>query len=360
MKRGLWFTALGLYFVLSILRSTKAVMLEYDEDNSTSSASMTVSVHSGEDSDSDSWQSTENTFSTESWCGLGGRGWAGSVDATVECVNATFTIASLAHSRCFLPQLLEYSSIFGVHFGSECLSWPVCDWWPTWPEWPGGAFSSTIDATGTMYWRILPSKWNENERIGMPIILNFGFSVSFDYSCTNVTYETGVHRLQVSVGSETLGPYKSIKCSSPSQEGIPSMEEDSTSLGTFPEQPLKACALIGDTIMLSYHLKADIHTDDPGHQSTFYDLFGPPGMTFFVFGQEPPITDVWFKIVDAKMISPNELGIGIMVMFPEDLPPGMSTESEILGHNKWKGYREGVRCYRVDNTRGVERSRKDC
>jgi pimeloyl-ACP methyl ester carboxylesterase len=307
MKRGLWFIALGTYLVLSTSRSTKAVILEYDEACSTSSVSMRVSTYAGEKSDSNSWQ-----YSGTGWKIYQYTGWEKSIYASCYSLapEAISSVYVISHARSFFtPQVRfrpgggGYQTVFRVDFLERCdchvhntsNSSPI----------PAG-FSSTLDGTGTLYWKILPS--DNQQEMGMPVIVWFGFYHIVDYSCGNVIFETGVDNWTVNVGQEMLGPYESI-------------HRDKCSFVETPIQCLKkTCALIGDTITLSYHLKADVRTDDPSDSSGFGYNFEPGGTINFFINILEPRTNAWFKIVDAKMISPNELGIGIMVMFPENLP----------------------------------------
>jgi len=169
-------------------------------------------------------------------------------------------------------------------------------------------FSNTIELNETKCFKLLPVAGSE-EKIGMPVTLKFFFPYMFDVSvgepkpdARNVTVEV-VCNLELSIGEKKFGPYKLMYncCPNNLSTTIPD-----------PYVPITVTTALGDVIKYSLSFTGNHKTFNPMIES---DSRGHGAIGILM---KMDVADIGFEIIDANMVSPNELGLAIRVWYPEE------------------------------------------
>lgn len=248
-------------FVLFSSSTVEAVKLEFDDVKSTGSVLMSVSVSAGPNSDSNRYQASgifHNKAISTSTSGSGA--WA-TAQSSVDC-NA-FSV----YPPPWCPDI--YSTVFEFVFDQDCAGNPYYyeDGQGNWITVPA-AFSSNLEATGSIFWRLLPSE--EDEDPNLPLIVRFGyFSPSVGSTSWNASYEMGIYDDRFGVEPNLCGPYHLI------------MRRPSGNSSNFPQQPdndpnFLAVAHYADYFKLSYQINVNGSTISSSTFSGYRDsIYGP-------------------------------------------------------------------------------------
>lgn len=255
MKASMWLPVLSGFVVLLSSGSAQGVKIEFDNASSTGSVSIAVSVYAGASPDSDA-------------CEYGGTSYSNGVSAyaSYEEASAIATSSVVSSPSDAYPEPggdpLDQAAILDLRFYQNCQATPY-------GTIPAG-FSSTLDVTGTGYWKIVPS--SQDETIGMPIVVAFAGIHSVGATTSNdVTYEMGIYEEEFGIEPDIFGPYECI---------LRRPGTDSINLPDYPN--LDVAAHIGDTIMLSYHIQVNGYTSGP-YQYSAYGQSDAPSIRFAYF-----------------------------------------------------------------------------
>jgi peptidoglycan/xylan/chitin deacetylase (PgdA/CDA1 family) len=139
--------------------------------------------------------------------------------------------------------------------------------WPNDSE--NAEFSCTIEAHGTLYWKLVPS--TQEETVGMPVTVAFSFPYEvIDPVPTAGPSENVVsdaeYKWEVGVGAKAFCPYHLTYHCCPANWNTDAPD---------PCEGINVCASIGDTIKVSLDFRATAHTLDPAMQS----FSGGPAIT---------------------------------------------------------------------------------
>ena len=214
------------------LSSAEAVKIEFDETNSTGSVSMSITVNAGEDSESNSFQNTGifyNNGISANASDMASATGSSSVDSSAydaypgppdedEIYTTKIFEFYLAHN--FQGDPYSYENEQG-----DTIVIPA-------------SFSSLLNATGSVYWKLLPS--NSEEEIGMPVVVEFPEYHSVGSDSSNTTYEMGIYDWEFGIEPNLFGPYKMLLSSGYGWDI------------NMPEDNVTVFALLGDSIKLSY------------------------------------------------------------------------------------------------------------
>jgi len=237
MKANLWLPVFVTFFVLSTSGTVQAVKIEFDNVNSTGSVSMAVSVFAGQNSDSDAWQYNGILYNN------GVAAYTSNFGASSVAISSVSSSASDAY-----PEPGKETLIYDFCFYQNCQGSPS-----SYTDQEGNifkipaTFSSILDVTGTVYWRLLPS--TEDEKIGTQVIVCLDPEYSVGSNSGFVTYEMGIYDWEWGIEPNIFGPYEVMTC-------IPG-----EGFNNYPHgEDLSLTARLGDTIRLSYHIKVNGHT----------------------------------------------------------------------------------------------------
>jgi hypothetical protein len=251
MKRWLPFVACGLLLVGSHPRRAYAlrVDLEFDDVNSISSGVMTAELSKGSENDVNSyeWHTVDTTMSAIQLWAREGPG------------SATTTLGSCP---VYLPWG-DYTELF--FWGVALQGYTRHDHEPV-------EFSSGVNATWELYWKLLP---NVEVMRGEPVAVSFGLPYEVIYppvlpeECSNASSQI-TYQVQITIDGNTSGPYELRRpgCSATLQGNWP----DPLAITTVN-------ARVGDTIKLSLRVDALAETLDPDTDSTY--MGGPLVKAYF-------------------------------------------------------------------------------
>jgi hypothetical protein len=245
-----------LFFVLAIGLSnkvSKGAKLEFDEQASSASASISMSVHAGTGSDEDVWEDTGILYNhTLSAYAADSNGALASGSSSVHSdVNSAYS----NDEDGYIDPTIIFEFIYNQHFSASPFEDANHHITPA-------SFSVNLGASGNLYWNLLPS--NPNEKEGDLVVIGLWDRGSVGATSTNMIYQMGTTK-EYWAGSQKLGPYH-VSCFCPSCDCNTN----------DPHGPIGLIARLGDKIKLSYNANVDGHSSDGTQYSAYYDsVYGP-------------------------------------------------------------------------------------
>lgn len=238
-----------LLFVLAVGLSnkiSKGAKLEFDEQASSAIASASMSVYAGAESDTDTWQDPGIVYdhSMAVYTAAGGA-WASGSASIHSDVNDAYS-----DEDGYIDDAKLFKFVYNQHFlaiPSEDANHHITP----------ASFSVQLDASGNLYWNLLPT--NPNEKEGDLVVIGFCDWSSLGSNSTNMIYQQGTMK-EYWVESQKLGPYH-VVCFCPSC----GCNSDT------PSRPIGLIARLGDKIKISYNANVDGHSSDDTQYSDYYD-----------------------------------------------------------------------------------------
>ncbi len=308
------------------LPSAQAVKVEFDETNSTGSVSMSVTVNAGEDSDSDSFQDTGIFYD---------NGISANASDTASATGSS-SVSSGAYDADPEPDEDEIytTKIFEFYLAHNFQGNPY-----SYENEQGdtivipASFSSLLNATGSVYWKLLPS--NPDEKIGMPVIVEFPEFHSVGSDRTNTTYEMGIYDWEFGIEPNLFGPYKILLSSGYGWDM------------NMPEDNVTVFALLGDSIKLSYSILVDGHTQNPSTDSHYTRAPAGPAIRFNRYVSVKPIEVCFYdkkrrsrEVDGATADGAAEIIVSIdfLDLFPDSEAPNSVKLTVLSPYGKDNGY----------------------
>ena len=185
-----------LLFVLAIGLSnkvSKGAELEFDEQASSAGVSVSMSVYAGTESDEDVWEDTGILYNhTLSASAADSGAWASGSSSVHSDVNRAYSDDEDGD----IDPTIIFEFIYNQHFSASPFEDANHHITPA-------SFSVQLDASGNLYWNLLPT--NPNEKEGDLVAIGLWDWYSVGSNSTNMTYQQGTSK-EYWVESQKLDP----------------------------------------------------------------------------------------------------------------------------------------------------------
>jgi len=167
-----------IFLSLSVILSAKTsqgAKLEFDEGASSASASVAMSVYAGAESDTDTWQDPAIVYdhSMAVYTAAGGT-WASGSASIHSDVNDAYS-----DEDGYIDDAKLFEFVYNQHFVG-------CPFEDSEHNITPASFSVQLDASGNLYWNLVPS--NPNEKEGDLVAIGFWDMYSNGSNSTNMIY----------------------------------------------------------------------------------------------------------------------------------------------------------------------------
>jgi len=287
---------------------SKAVKLEFDQQSSSSTLSVSAHVYAGQNVDDDSWQTSDIVYDYSLAASAAETGaWSSASSSVHSDVNNAYSDEDGYIHQAKLSEFIYTLNFRACPFIDHSSGEPVVT--------PAG-FDAHVDVDGTLCWNLLPS--NPQEKVGDTVLIALWDRYSAGGNSTNMTYQNGTSK-EYWVGSQVLGPYYVESVCPPCDWNV-----------TDPGEPVYVMAWLGDKIKVLYHGYVDGHPYDNTQYSDFWTGSDGPTVQVSIRTEVEPLN---ITLIDKGWVSKNKL-LGNL-QNRSDLSPEM--EQEYKAHGIVKG-----------------------
>jgi pimeloyl-ACP methyl ester carboxylesterase len=290
-----------LLFVLAIGLSnkvSKGAKLEFDEQASSAGVSVSMSVYAGTESDTDTWQDSGIVYDHNMavYTAVGGAWSSGSASIHSDVSSA------YSDEDWYIETTKLFEFVYNQHFWASPFEDANHQITPA-------SFSVQLDASGNLYWNLLPT--NPNEKEGDPVVIALWDWYGVGSNSGNMIYQMGTSK-EYWAGSNKLGPYY-VGCFCPSCDCNTN----------DPHGPIGLIARLGDKIKLSYNVNADGHSSDDTQYSEYVDSVYGYSIQLSIRAEVEPLN---VTFLDKRWVSENNLLNALQNR--EELSPEIEQEAE--------------------------------